>query len=53
MALLHWIGGGFFMGVACAAISYYKNRSIVGWFFLGLFFGPIALIILLFLEKLK
>ena len=54
MGLLGWIfGGGLFMGIACSAIAYYKNRSLVGWFFLGLIFGPIALIILLFLKKLR
>lgn len=31
--------------VACGKKAKTKNRSVVGWVFLGIFFGPIALII--------
>ena len=31
--------------IACPIIAGYKNRSVVGWFFGGLFLGLIGLII--------
>lgn len=42
--------GIFLLWVVCAGFSAFvakqKNRDSVGWFFLGLLFGPIALLAL-------
>lgn len=38
--------------IASIFVAQSKNRSGVGWFFLGLFLGPIAVIIILFLPKI-
>jgi len=40
-------------GIACSKIARKKNRSTSIWFFLGLFFGLIALVIVYFLKPLK
>lgn len=37
-----WLGSA----IACAIIAENKGRSTVGWFFLGFFFGVIALIVI-------
>jgi Double zinc ribbon len=37
----------------CAAIASGKGRSVIGWFFLGLLFSVIALLIILGLPSLK
>lgn len=41
------------VGGLCAAIASSKGRSAVGWFFIGFFFGLVALIIVLVLSNLK
>jgi len=47
--LLLWILFGFFS----AALAAHKNRSAVGWFLMGVLFGPFGLLVALFppLEK--
>jgi hypothetical protein len=40
-------------GIICAAVASHKGRSAAGWFFLGIFFEVIALIIILCLSNLK
>ncbi len=37
----------FLFGAFCALWAQYTGRSAWGWFFLGLFFGPITVIVLL------
>jgi CHASE2 domain-containing sensor protein len=32
------------MGLVCALIARSKNRSAIGWFILGIFFGPIGIL---------
>ena len=36
----------FVSAIICALIASNKNRSVIGWFFAGLFFGIIAIIII-------
>lgn len=40
------------LGMIVAGIAQSKNRSGFIWFWLGLFFGPLALFVLLLLNKL-
>ena len=40
-------------GIICAAIAGSKGRSVIGWFFIGFFFGLLGLIIVLVLPNLK
>lgn len=42
-----WIG----CGIAAAVVAGNKGRNAAGWFILGFFFGPIALIVALVLSK--
>ncbi|ANH78731.1 DUF4339 domain-containing protein [Candidatus Chlamydia sanziniae] len=42
----------FILGCLSAYIARKKNRNVVGWFFAGVFFGFIGIIILLFLSSL-
>ena len=42
--------GWFTLSLVIAGIAQGKNRSGLGWWLLGLFFGPLALAILLFLD---
>lgn len=44
-----WIG----LAIACAIVASTKDRSVVGWFILGLLFSLIALIIVLVLPPRK
>lgn len=37
--------------IACPIIAGHKNRSVVGWFFGGLFLSPIGLIIVACLPQ--
>jgi DNA-directed RNA polymerase subunit RPC12/RpoP len=46
-ALIIWIG----LGIAAAIIATNKGMNAPGWFVLGFIFGPIALIIVLVLQK--
>ncbi|HOW42378.1 MAG TPA: DUF2339 domain-containing protein [Candidatus Omnitrophota bacterium] len=39
--------------IACVAIAVAKNRSLVGWFFLGLLLGPIAVILAVLSPKIE
>ncbi len=39
------------MAVACAIVASAKNRSAFGWFFLGLFFSLISLIVVIALPS--
>jgi hypothetical protein len=47
--VLIWI----LFGGAAAAIANGKQRSGWGWFFLGVLFGPFALIVIVFLPALR
>lgn len=49
LAFIIWVG----CGIAASIIASNKGMNIVGWFILGFFFGPIALIIALVLPKEK
>jgi hypothetical protein len=40
-------------GIICAVIAQSRGRSAVGWFFIGLFFSCLGLIILLVIPDLK
>lgn len=40
--------GFFLFGVFSSIFARYRNRSTLGWFFMGLFFGPFGLLVLLF-----
>jgi len=42
----------FFIAVACAVTAGRKNRSAVGWFFIGIFTSFIGLFVVLFLPPL-
>jgi hypothetical protein len=42
-----------FFGIICSKIAQKKYRSKSNWFYLGLLFGALALIIILFLKPLK
>ncbi len=44
---------GVICGVICLAIASHKGRSMVGWFFLGFFFGLIPVIIVACLSNLN
>ncbi len=37
--------------ILCAVIAYKKKRKVETWFFLGLFFGVIALVVIIVLPK--
>lgn len=41
------------LALLIAGLAQSKNRSGFGWFWLGLFFGPLALLILLFQDNLS
>lgn len=41
------------MGILCAFIAHSRGRSAVGWFFIGLFFSCLGLIVLLVIPDLK
>ncbi|MEF3696432.1 zinc ribbon domain-containing protein [Desulfolutivibrio sp.] len=45
--LVLWIG----CGIAAAVVASNKGMNTAGWFVLGFFFGPIALIVALVLPK--
>lgn len=47
------LGFGVVFGIVCAILASGRGRSPVGWFFLGLFFSCIALIMVLLLPDLK
>lgn len=47
--VIFWIG----IAVACGIVASTKGRSGAGWFFIGLLFSVIALIIILVLPSLK
>jgi len=40
-----WLVIWFFCAIMCAVIARKKNRTALGWFFLGLILGPIGLLI--------
>lgn len=46
-------GGGLLLAIICALIAPGRGRSALAWFFLGLLFNCIALVILLLLPDLK
>lgn len=39
------------LSLIIAGIAQGKNRSGLAWWLLGLFFGPLALLVLLFLDR--
>ncbi|MES2449278.1 MAG: SHOCT domain-containing protein [Pseudomonadota bacterium] len=43
--LLTWFFFGLLCGAVCGAIASTKGRDGMGWFFLGLFFGPLAVLV--------
>ena len=43
--------GWFTLSLVIAGIAQGKNRSGLGWWLLGFFLGPLALLILLFLDR--
>lgn len=43
--------GWFTLSLVIAGIAQGKNRSGLGWWLLGVILGPLALLILLFLER--
>lgn len=47
------LGFGVVFGIVCAILASGRGRSPVGWFFLGLFFSCLALILVLLLPDLK
>lgn len=49
MLALGWI----ICGIAACAVAVSKNRSGIGWFFLGILLGPIALLMVGFMPKLE
>ncbi|MCG8586687.1 MAG: DUF4339 domain-containing protein [Pirellulales bacterium] len=51
--MLVWLFIMCSIGGVCAAIANSKGRSGVGWFFVGFFFGLIAIIIVACLSNLK
>lgn len=40
-----WVFIWFLCGIICAIIARNKNRTALGWFFVGLILGPIGLLI--------
>jgi len=40
-----WILVWFLCAIVCAVIARAQNRSAAGWFFVGLFLGPLGLLI--------
>jgi hypothetical protein len=50
---LFFLAGGLICGIASATVAGSKNRFAVGWFFGGLFLGPIALFTVGFMPALK
>ncbi|MBN2479699.1 MAG: DUF4339 domain-containing protein [Parachlamydiales bacterium] len=48
LLMISWICFGLF----CSNIAKSKNRSRLTWFFLGVFFGLVALLIIIFLKPL-
>ena len=47
------VGSGAVFGLICAVIASGRGRNAVGWFFLGLIFNCIALIVLLLIPDLN
>jgi len=43
--LLLWLLGGLFCGAVCASIGSGKGRSGFGWFFIGLVFGLVGVLV--------
>ena len=46
-----FVVGWFTLSLVTAGIAQGKNRSGLGWWLLGLILGPLALLILLFLDR--
>jgi hypothetical protein len=46
--LIIWI----LFGIGCAIYASNKNRSVAGWFILGMLLGPFGLIFILLLQPL-
>lgn len=47
-ALVIWVVVWILFAVFSALLANAKNRSVVGWFFVGLFFGPFGLLVAFF-----
>jgi biotin transporter BioY len=45
--------GWFTLALIIAGIAQGKNRDGLGWFFLGILFGPLGLFFLVLADKLK
>ena len=46
-----WLVIGSVFGFVCGQLAVGRNRSAVGWYFLGLVVGPIALVWLLVAQR--
>lgn len=44
---------GIITGIICVLVANHKGRNVIGWFFLGFFFGIFALIASLIVSNLK
>lgn len=51
MILALWLVFGSAFGLVCGLLAVGRNRSAVGWYFLGLVFGPLALAPLLIRQR--
>ena len=45
---MEYVGIWFLCAIFSAILASYKNRSSVGWFFVGLIFGPFGLLVIAF-----
>lgn len=41
------------LGVISAIVAYYKHRSVLGWFLVGSFFGPLGLLVCIFPKQVR
>ncbi len=42
---------GVVFGIISAIAAHRRDRSVIGWFFLGFFFGPLPWIILIIVDR--
>jgi hypothetical protein len=47
--LIFWV----IMGIVCAIVAHQKRRNVIGWFFLGVLFSLISLVVLIFLPTIE
>ena len=51
MIVAIWLVIGSAFGLICGLLAVGRNRSATGWFFVGLLFGPFALVALLLMQR--